>query len=91
MVWIEEGFVLQHGACDGSRRSGLAVAALAESGVFGLADRIVLYGDTGPMIERVVEAAVLVSPRIHAAISASPPPPCWKARSPDFLPWASSA
>ena len=65
MVWIEEGFVLQHGAgdgeqaiCNGSERSSVAVTALAESGVFGLADRIVLYGDARPMVERVAEAAV---------------------------------
>ncbi len=65
VVWIEEGLVLQHGAGDGeqsigdgSQRAGMAVATLAESGVLGLADRVELYGDARPMVERIAEAAV---------------------------------
>ncbi len=65
VVRIEEGLVLQHYAGDGeqsigdeSQRAGMAVATLAESGVFGLADRVELYGDARPMVERIAEAAV---------------------------------
>ena len=71
VVWIEEAFVLQHGASDseqtiGDRSEGscMAVAALAESGVFGLADRVVLYGDRRPLVKRVADAAVATRRRM---------------------------
>ncbi len=65
MVGIEEGLVLQHGAGDreqsigdGSEGAGMAVAALAQSGVLGPAGRVVLDGDARPMVGRIAQAAV---------------------------------
>jgi hypothetical protein len=64
-VGIEEGLVLEHGAGDGeqaigdgSEGAGMAVAALAESGVLGPAGRVVLHGDARPMVDRITQAAV---------------------------------
>ena len=65
VVWIEEGLALKHGAGDGeqsigdgSEGAGVAVAALAESGVLGPAGRVVLHGEARPMVDGVAQAAV---------------------------------
>ena len=60
-----ERLVSEHGTCDGEepvcdgpQRSGMAVAARAESGVLCGAERVVLHGHSGPVIDCVLESAV---------------------------------
>src|SRR3990172_10389966 len=62
---VEEGAVGEHGAGDGEEAvadaaegAAVGVAAMAESGVAVAALRIVLDGDTSPVIDGIAEAAM---------------------------------
>ena len=62
---LEHGLAFQHGAgdgeqtvCDTVKRAGMAVAAGSLRRILGLADGIMLYGDAGPVVDRVLQPVV---------------------------------
>ena len=62
---IEGRLVFEHGASDreeavgdAAQGAGMSVTAGSEGGVFGLADGVVLHGDAGPVVDRVLQPVV---------------------------------
>ena len=62
---LEHGLAFQHGAGDGEQTvryaakcAGMAVAAGSQRRILGLADGIMLYGDAGPVVDRVLQPVV---------------------------------